>query len=113
MSLVTLAQAQGHCRADADDDLSLYLGAAEQAAIDYLNRQVYLTSDDLAAAVLAGTAGDDPMVVNDAIKAAILLTCGHLYRNREDVLTGASVVAVQLPIGARSLLQPHRTGLGV
>lgn len=46
------------------------------------------------------------MVVNDSIIAAILLTFGHLFDNREDVVVGAS--AVELPMGARSLLRPYR-----
>ncbi len=113
MTLLTDAQALAHLREDSSTDVSLYLGAAEQAALDFLNRQVYPDADTMAAAVLAGTAGDDPMVVNDAIKAAILLTLGHLWRNREDVVAGATAAAVQLPLGARTLLFPHRTGLGV
>ena len=48
----------------------------------------------------------DGMVVNDAIKAAVLLTVGHLYSNREDAVVGASVAA--LPNGADYLLQPHK-----
>ena len=46
----------------------------------------------------------DGIVVNDQIKAAVLLTVGHLYANREDVVVGASVSA--LPNGADYLLQP-------
>lgn len=111
--LLTPEQAIAHLREDADADVTLYLGAAEQAAIDFLNRQVYADTDVMAAAVLDGSAGDDPMVVNDAIKAAILLILGHLWRNREDVVTGQGAAAVQLPLGARTLLFPHRVGLGV
>lgn len=48
----------------------------------------------------------DGMVVNEAIKAAVLLTVGHLYANREDVVIGASVAA--LPNGADYLLQPYK-----
>jgi hypothetical protein len=59
---------------------------------------------------LVGSAGEDPMVVNDAIRAAVLLITGHLFRNREDV---ASEAAHQLPSGAHSLLWPHRRGLGI
>ena len=45
-------------------------------------------------------------MVNDQIKAAVLLTVGHLYANREDVVAGASVAA--LPNGAEYLLQPFK-----
>lgn len=48
----------------------------------------------------------DGVVVNDQIKAAVLLTVGHLFANREDVVVGASVSA--LPHGADCLLQPYK-----
>ena len=51
------------------------------------------------------------MVINSAIKAAILLTLGHLYENREDVVVGLSVA--ELPLSATSLLRPHRVGVGL
>lgn len=107
--LVPFDQAIAHLRVDAGGDdglVALYLGAAEQSATDYLNRQVFADQASLDAAVVAATAGANPMVVNFAVQAAILLTLGHLYANREDVVTGASVA--QLPLGARSLLRPHR-----
>lgn len=112
MHLVAMEQVRSHCRAEPDDDslLTVYADAAEQAAQDFLNRRVYADADALAEAVLDGSAGCDPMVVNDAIKAAILLLTGHLYRNREAV-TGESVN--ELPLGVHSLLWPHRVGLGV
>ncbi|WP_183027658.1 head-tail connector protein [Variovorax sp. UMC13] len=51
------------------------------------------------------------MVVDDLIKAAILLILGHLHENREEVVTGTT--ATTLPIGAKALLSPYRVGLGV
>lgn len=48
----------------------------------------------------------DGIVVNDPIKAAVLLTVGHLYAHREDAVVGASVAA--LPNGADYLLQPFK-----
>ncbi len=50
--------------------------------------------------------GDAASDVPHAIKAAILLTVGHLYMNREDVLVG--VAGVQLPSGCQRLLDPYR-----
>ena len=47
------------------------------------------------------------IVVNQAIKAAILLTLGHLYRNRQDVITGQNAGATKLPVGAERILQPY------
>lgn len=44
------------------------------------------------------------IVLDDAINAAILITLGHIYRNREDNLaTGNNVV--QVPVGAQRILQ--------
>ena len=48
----------------------------------------------------------DGIVANDQIKAAVLLTVGHLYANREDVVVGVSVTA--LPAGVDCLLQPFK-----
>jgi hypothetical protein len=59
---------------------------------------------------LAQTASDMAqrgMVVNDTVKAALLLAVGNLYENRGDV------AADGLPAAARSLLQPYRVGMGV
>ena len=50
-------------------------------------------------------------VINDAIQAACLLALGHLYANREDVVTGT--IATELPMNSRWLLNPYRTGMGV
>lgn len=51
------------------------------------------------------------IVVNDAIRAAILLTLGLLWENREDLIIGTT--AVPLPGGAAALLRPHRISQGV
>ena len=48
----------------------------------------------------------DGMVVNDTIRAAVLLIVGHLFANRENVVAGVSVA--QLPNGAEWLLQPYK-----
>jgi len=115
VDLITLEQARQHCRADAGDDdmLAVYADAAEQAAQDFLNRRVFKDADTLADAVIDEVAGDDPMVVAKPVIAAILLILGHLYRTREDVQTGQGAAAVQIPMGAHSLLWPYRVGLGV
>ncbi|MET0548544.1 MAG: head-tail connector protein [Xanthomonas sp.] len=46
------------------------------------------------------------VVANGSILAAIRLTLGHLWANREDVSVGA--VATELPLGARAILRPYR-----
>ena len=48
----------------------------------------------------------DGMVVNEAIKAAVLLIVGSLYAQREDAVVGVSVE--QLPNGAEWLLAPYK-----
>ena len=113
MALVEMAQAKAHLRVDEDypdDQLSIYLGAAEEQAQEFLNRRVYATAELLAAAVLANVAGSDPIVVNDSIRAAVLLILGHLHANRETV---TSQQTYALPVGSQSLLWPFRVGLGV
>lgn len=44
------------------------------------------------------------------IKQAMLLTIGHLYENRQDVV---STQRYELPLGVKALLQPHRLELGM
>ncbi len=109
--LVTDDQVRNHLRIDEGEDISVYVGAAERLAVEFLNRNVYASAEALADAVADGTAGQNPMVVNDLIRAAILLTIGHLYANREDVVVGASVA--QLPMASQYLLQPYRACMGV
>lgn len=114
MSILTIQQAIEHCRADPDADavmVELYLGAAIDAAQDYLGRKVYANQAELDAAVAAGEAGELPLVANYAIKAAMLLICGHLFANREDVVVGAQSFA--MPNGSRDLLRLHRRSQGL
>lgn len=53
----------------------------------------------------------DGLVVNDTIKAAMLLTIGDLFALREDTIVGVSVAS--MPMGARALLNPYRAGMGL
>lgn len=113
MPLVSLEEARFHLRAELDypaEQIALYIEAAEQAAQDFLNRRVFADQGELDAAVLAETAGELPMVVNPAIKVAILLITAHLHANREN----SSPTKLELiPMGAHSFLWPSRIGLGV
>lgn len=114
MPILTTAQAIEHCRADPEADavmVELYLGAAVDAAQDYLGRKVYVDQAELDAAVAAGTAGERPMVATYSVKAAMLLICGHLFANREDVVVGTQSFA--MPNGSRDLLRPHRKVQGL
>jgi hypothetical protein len=110
--LLTEKQALAHLRIDAEDEpnLSLYMSAAEQAARDYTCRTFYASDIELDEAVKQGIAGQYPLVVTDAIIAAMLLILGHLYMNREDVVIG--VVPMELPMNSRYLLAPYRAGMG-
>ena len=105
MTIITLEVAKLHLKVDTTDDdtmIEIYLGAAERAAMDYCNRTIYGAD---------GVGSDlDGVVINDAIKAAILLNLGHLYVNREGVDT---VQKQELPLGIQSLLQPYRIGIGM
>jgi fructose-specific component phosphotransferase system IIB-like protein len=107
----------------AQDDVLVTLAAASAA---------YLTATAAAASIANGVDKDmallgateaytqaqtaarrtyQGIVVSSNIKAAILLICGHLYANREDVVVSTHVAA--LPMGAHSLLQPYRVGMGI
>ena len=105
MTIITLETAKLHLKVDTTDDdamIEIYLGAAERAAMDYCNRTIYGAE---------GVGSDlDGVVINYAIKAAILLNLGHLYVNREGVDT---VQKQELPLGIQSLLQPYRIGIGM
>lgn len=113
MPILTIEMAIAHCRADPEDAamVELYLGAAIDAAQDYLGRKVYADQAELDAAVAADEAGELPMVANYAVKAAMLLICGHLFANREDVVVGAQSFA--MPRGSQDLLRPHRKVQGL
>lgn len=74
--------------------------ATEQAAATQAAESAYLR------AKVAYRQTMDGIVVNDTIRAAVLLIVGHLYANREDVVAGVSVA--QMPNGAEWLLQPYK-----
>lgn len=112
MSLIDLDTAKMHLRVDGDEEdsvIEIYLAAAEAAAVQFLNRNIYATQSALEAAAEPEKAC--PMVINAAVKAAMLLTLGHLYANRENVVIGAA--STVLDMGAHSLLWPYRVGIGV
>jgi hypothetical protein len=51
------------------------------------------------------------IIINAAISAACLLKLGHLFANREEVVTGT--IATELPLASKSLLMPYRIRMGV
>jgi hypothetical protein len=109
MSIISLSVAKLHLRVDANDEdttIQLYLDAAEQMASNYLNRNLYANTG-------AQGSDDDGLVMNDVVKAAVLLHCGTLYGNRESVSQQAGNYMVELPMGTKFLLDPYRLELGV
>jgi hypothetical protein len=113
MSVIEIETAMKHCRADEDDlsMMQIYLDAAEDHAAKYLGRKFYRDQAALEDAVLAETAGDDPLVLTPSIEAACLLITGHLFAHREDVVTGS--IASALPLGSDYLLFKYRIGMGI
>jgi len=68
---------------------------------------IYSREDAVRVQYVAGVA---PADVPYLVKAAMLLTVGHLDANREAV---GAVQTFSLPMGVQSLLMPYRLGLGV
>jgi uncharacterized phiE125 gp8 family phage protein len=65
------------------------------------------TRNQLNAVTVTYVAGyGDPADVPPAIKSALRLMLGHLYENREAVVTGT--IATQLPLAVDALLAPYR-----
>lgn len=113
--MITLSTVRRHLNAELFEEeereyvMEQLLPAARETAASFLNRELYDTDEQRAAAIADGTAGDYPLVAPRAVDQAILLLLGHLYRNREAVTTGLS----ELPLGAFNLLYPHRVRMGV
>ena len=106
--------ALGVTKAAAPSELDTAIAAYESAIA-----AAEALADETAIAAAIQTAGNgllrakvahrhamDGMVVNEAIKAAVLLIVGSLYTQREDVVVGVSVA--KLPNGAEWLLAPYR-----
>lgn len=94
LTAATAAYTAAVTAADAMTDATEQAAALQVAETAYMRAQV------------AYRQAFDGIVVSDQIKAAVLLTVGHLFANREDVVAGASVSA--LPHGADCLLQPYK-----
>jgi hypothetical protein len=92
---ISLAEAKKHLRVEFDDDNDLIQGlivAAREYAEGFLNR-VFVAAD-----------AEDPPVVKQTWKQAMLLMIGHWYEHRE--AAGASLQ--QAPLGAEALLWMDR-----
>lgn len=100
---VTLATAKTHLRVvDGDEDplITAWLAAAYLAVEGRIFRKVYEEGATIPEEDETG------IHTNEVINSAALLILGHLYANREEVITG-NVSAVQIPVGADWLLTPY------
>lgn len=94
LTAATVAKEAAVAAAEAITDSTEKVAALQVAETAYMR------------ALVAYRQAFDGILVNDQIKAAVLLTVGSLYAQREDVVVGASVAA--LPNGADYLLQPFK-----
>lgn len=104
--MISLDVAKSHLRVDFDDEdnlIELYLKAAIEYAEGFIDRSIITSEED--------RAHESDIVVNNAIKSAILLILGHLYANREEESIDKATSPLQL--GAKSLLLPYRIKMGV
>ena len=109
MSLVPLSTFKQHLRHEADytdEDATIqaYLDGADAAVAGYLCRR-------LIAADATPAAHSYELPLPPAVVAAILLLGGHLYENREAVVTGT--IATALPLSVQFLVAPFRVWAAV
>ncbi len=108
MSIVDSALVKAHLRLDADspdgDLVAAYQAAAEEAAIQYLGREVHADQEDA-----DGSEDENAMVANASFTAAVLYAVAAMYHKREDAVADAS----QFPQESRRFLDPFRVGQGV
>lgn len=114
MALVELALAKRHLRVrtSVDDELiAFYLEAAQQAAEKFLGVKLCGDEAERELLIASGAAPWAVLVAQADMKAAVLLTLGSFYEQREDQVVGQGVT--KLPRGAEALLWPHRVDVGV
>ena len=105
-----LGVAKAAAPGELDTAIAAYESAIEAAELlddpDAQAAAIQTADNSLIRAKVAHRQAMDGMVVNEAIKAAVLLIVGSLYAQREDVVVGVSVA--KLPNGAEWLLAPYR-----
>lgn len=102
MAKIDLAAAKLHLRvteSDEDTLIAAWIAAAYSNVEGRIFRKVYDTGATIPEEDTSG------IHVNEAINAAVLLIVGHLYANREDVITGATSMA--MPMGSEFLITPY------
>lgn len=102
MQFLTLDQIKGQLRlepdyTDEDQVLEMYGGAAERAAVKFLNRNLYKES----------VPDTDPtgLLLETDMTLAMLMTCSHWYENRSPVTEFEQSV---VPLTYQFLLCPYR-----
>lgn len=101
MALPTIEELKAHINLDHDEDnalLATYANAAKTTIESYLNRKLYNDS--------VPDSDSNGIVINDAIKVAILMLAGHWYDNREAVTINGN--ASTLPLAYQMLINPYR-----
>lgn len=110
MTVIRTETAMEHLRLNDEIDKTMvegYLAAAEDAAMQFLNRRFYADQSELDNAVEHESAGDRPIIITPSVQSAVLLILGWLYENRGDDLS------LDIPGPARWLLNPYRIDMGV
>ncbi|OZN25258.1 hypothetical protein CFY87_03695 [Actinobacillus seminis] len=100
--LVDLELIKQHCRIDHEDEdklLSQYAQAAKEYIEQKIDRTLYidaLPEDE-----------SNGLIVNAAIKQAMLMTIAHWYEHRESVIVG-TITSTEIEEGVWRLIQPYR-----
>jgi len=97
---------KNHCRVEPDftlDDslFQIYTGSAKRHVEKWTRRTLYILNTDP-----GYDTDENRLLLDDDIRAAMLLLIGHWYANRESVVVGQT--ALKLPLAVESLLQPYR-----
>lgn len=100
-ALIAAGVAYGSAMADA---VAIPDPVARCAAVDFASAQ-YRAAQIVSRETYAG------IVLDDMIRAGILLILGHLFEQRQSVIVGNTVAV--LPMGPQYVLQPYRIGMGV
>lgn len=104
--VIDLDIVKNHCRVEPDftlDDslFQIYTGAAKRYVETWTRRTLYLLNTDP-----GYDTDENRLLLDDDIRAAMLLLIGHWYANREAVNIGNITSPVPFAVG--SLLQPYR-----
>lgn len=111
-----MASAQSSAATAYSDARTAYAAAVQAAQalpFDQQSVAMQVANDAFSQATAAYLSVMRGMVINDEIKAAMLLILSHLYTNREQVIVDYRAAAIEVPKGAETLLFHYRMGLGV